>query len=549
MEAESRGRPPARWSGGARRGRLGAGALLLRAGARPRRERRGPGWAESGGALPGRVRPGDRAQGARVRAVPAPRQRVEAAELARWLAFLHGAVHGNMAAANGWMARAESLLEGVEECAAHGWLTLDRAPWSRDAPSASGSPRRRSRSPGASVTRDLEFGSLALLGDAYVHSGRVAEGMTLLDEAMAAVTGGEVVGIAPVGEIYCRLLSACERAADVEARGAVDGGGRRYVAWGDFVPPTCRLPLRRDPDRDRPLGRGGARAARRDPVVRRRLSRDAPVSAAPPRGAPCPPGTVRGGRAAPGGQRVPPGRQAAPGGDRAGARRPRAGRGARAGWPRGRRSFRSCPRPLLELLVDIQLARDDRPAAAETLDRLAELAGAPGRPRRRVRRVRRGPGARGRGRRASLLPSPAALERFSALDLPLAAAARSSSSPRRSPRELRTRRSPRLVSRSRRSSGSARLGHADAAGDLLRRLGARRGARWPKRPGRSPSGRPRSCRSWPPGARTPRSASASHQPANRRAPRREHPLQAGPAEPRRGGRLRGARAAGRPVAE
>ena len=59
-------------------------------------------------------------------------KRVEAAELARWLAFLHGAVHGNMAAANGWMARAESLLEGVEECAAHGWLTLDRAPWSRD---------------------------------------------------------------------------------------------------------------------------------------------------------------------------------------------------------------------------------------------------------------------------------------------------------------------------------------------------------------------------------------------------------------------------------
>jgi hypothetical protein len=36
-----------------------------------------------------------------------------------------------MASANGWMARAESLLEGME-CAAHGWLTLDRAPWSRD---------------------------------------------------------------------------------------------------------------------------------------------------------------------------------------------------------------------------------------------------------------------------------------------------------------------------------------------------------------------------------------------------------------------------------
>jgi hypothetical protein len=133
--------------------------------------------------------------------------RVEAAEQARWLAFLHGAVHGNLAAANGWMARAESLLEAVEECAAHGWLTLDRAPWSRDA-----LERERLARAALAIARrfgdtDLEFGALALLGDAYVHSGRVAEGMTLLDEAMAAVTGGEVVGIATIGEIYCRLLS------------------------------------------------------------------------------------------------------------------------------------------------------------------------------------------------------------------------------------------------------------------------------------------------------------------------------------------------------
>jgi hypothetical protein len=38
--------------------------------------------------------------------------RAEAVGLARWLAFLHVSVHGNVAAANGWMARAEGLLEG-----------------------------------------------------------------------------------------------------------------------------------------------------------------------------------------------------------------------------------------------------------------------------------------------------------------------------------------------------------------------------------------------------------------------------------------------------
>ena len=36
--------------------------------------------------------------------------------------------------------------------------------------------------------KNLEFDAMALLGDAYVAAGRVAEGMTLLDQAMAAVT-------------------------------------------------------------------------------------------------------------------------------------------------------------------------------------------------------------------------------------------------------------------------------------------------------------------------------------------------------------------------
>ena len=116
--------------------------------------------------------------------------RVEAAELARWLAFLHVGVHGNLSAANGWMARARRLLEGVEECAAHGWLILDRAPWSDGA-----SERERLALAALAIARrfgdaDLEFSALALLGEAYVASGRVAEGMTLLDETMAAASGG-----------------------------------------------------------------------------------------------------------------------------------------------------------------------------------------------------------------------------------------------------------------------------------------------------------------------------------------------------------------------
>jgi DNA-binding CsgD family transcriptional regulator len=166
--------------------------------------------------------------------------RAEAAELARWLAFLYVSVHGNVAAANGWTARAESVLEGVEECAAHGWLTLDRAPWTSDA-----SEREELATAAIAIARrhgdrDLEFDAIALLGEAYVASGRVTEGMALLDQAMVAVASGEVVGVGPAGEIYCRLLSACERATDVRRAEQWLDAATRFEAWGDFVPPTCR---------------------------------------------------------------------------------------------------------------------------------------------------------------------------------------------------------------------------------------------------------------------------------------------------------------------
>jgi DNA-binding NarL/FixJ family response regulator len=64
--------------------------------------------------------------------------------------------------------------------------------------------------------------------------------MKLLDEAMAAVAGGEVVHHGAVGEICCRLLSACEHATDVRRAEEWMALADRYVAWTEFVLPTCR---------------------------------------------------------------------------------------------------------------------------------------------------------------------------------------------------------------------------------------------------------------------------------------------------------------------
>lgn len=165
---------------------------------------------------------------------------VEAADRARWLAFLHGAVNVNMSVAGGWMARAESVLEGVEECAAHGWLHLDRAPFTEEV-------REREQLAASALTiarrfgdTDLEYDALAVLGEAYVAGGRVGEGMKLLDQAMAAVSSREVTGIVAIGDVVCRMMSACEIALDLRRAEEWMQAAPVFEAWKDWVSPVCR---------------------------------------------------------------------------------------------------------------------------------------------------------------------------------------------------------------------------------------------------------------------------------------------------------------------
>jgi DNA-binding CsgD family transcriptional regulator len=409
-------------------------------------------------------------------------KRVEAAELARWLAFLHGTVHGNMSAANGWMARAERLLEGVEEGPAHGWLTLDRAPWTADA-----SERERLALAALAIARrfgdgDLEFSALALLGHCYVASGRVAEGMTILDETMAAVSGGEVTGIAPIGEIYCRLLSACEHATDVRRAEQWLAVVSRSVDWTDFVPPMCRLhyggiliAIGRWAEAEEELLSAlqvferGYRAERSSPLVRLAELR------------------VRQGRFEEA-ERLLEDHEWHPT-----ARRVLAtvafGRGDLALAEdrarlclEGEAADPACA-PLLELLVEVQLARGDHDAAKETLGRLTELAtDYPADRTIASAEVAAGRVCAAEGDERAYNHLQAALERFSALDLPLEAArarvelaaAVAAEAPDAALAEAR------LALRTFERLGAVR--DADRAAGLLRRLGVA-GRAWPRRSG------------------------------------------------------------------
>jgi DNA-binding NarL/FixJ family response regulator len=405
---------------------------------------------------------------------------VKAADTARWLGFLYGTFQGNFAVASGWMARAESVLDGVEECAAHGWLILDRAPFSHDA-----AEREQCAVSALAIARrfgdaDLEFDALALLGETYVATGRLAEGMKLLDEAMVAVTGGEVAAHGAVGEICCRLLSACEHATDVrraeEWMALVD----RHVAWTDFVLPTCRthyggilVALGRWEEAETQLRDAidtferGYRGDRTYPLVRLADLR------------------VRQGRYEEA-ERLLEGAEWHPKARRAAATIALA-RGdlglaeemARLCFEGGDPSDPACA-PLLALLLEIQLARGEPDAAEETLERLRALASAAN--DQLVPALAEL--ARGRVRAAesderAVAHLKGALETLSALNLPLEAGrarlelarAMAASSPEAAAAEAKLA----LAAFERLGAGR----DADAAAALLRDLGAG-GRAWPK---------------------------------------------------------------------
>jgi DNA-binding CsgD family transcriptional regulator len=409
-------------------------------------------------------------------------ERVAAAEQARWLGFLYAAVHGNRAAANGWMSWAERLLEGAGECLEHGRLKLDSAAWTDD-------PAERERLALDAMaiarrfgSRDLEFAAQALLGHAYVMSGRAAEGMSLIDQAMAAVAGGEVVAVDSIGEIYCRLLGACERAIDVRRAEEWMTAAARFVAWGDFVNPTCRIhyggiliAIGRWEEAEKELlaaariFEGGYRGMRAAPLIRLARLRvlQGQFEAAE--------------RLLDGNESRPAAREVLAEIALAQGNLALAEDRARLCLESGDTSSPDCA-PLFGLLVQIHLARADLDAAREAQQRLLALAPASDRARAAAE-LAAGRLLAAEGDEQAFIRLQAALDAFSALNLPLEAGraqlelarALASSGPAGAAAEARLA----LATFERLGAGR----DADAAVELLRTLGDSQGRGWPKRLG------------------------------------------------------------------
>jgi class 3 adenylate cyclase len=136
--------------------------------------------------------------------------------VAVWLAREYFTVHGNLAASGGWVARAERLCAEAGACPERGWLELLKGFMAHD-PLV-----MRAQADAATAIardlgdRDLETVALSLGGLAAVYAGEIKAGMSSLDEAMAAATGGEIRNFTAISDVYCNTLLACERAGDFE---------------------------------------------------------------------------------------------------------------------------------------------------------------------------------------------------------------------------------------------------------------------------------------------------------------------------------------------
>jgi DNA-binding CsgD family transcriptional regulator len=139
---------------------------------------------------------------------------------------------GEPALASGWTTRAERLLEELEPDAAEaGYVSflsmyrhLGAGEWGAAAERADATADAGRRH----GNRDLEALGLVAGGRIAIYTGRAAEGLTRLDEAMAAVTAGEV-SPEVFGNVYCIAIEGCQEISALD----------RVVEWTSALQRWC----------------------------------------------------------------------------------------------------------------------------------------------------------------------------------------------------------------------------------------------------------------------------------------------------------------------
>jgi ATP/maltotriose-dependent transcriptional regulator MalT len=166
-----------------------------------------------------------------------------ATQCAVWLAITYKANFANFAAANGWLGRAERLIEPLDPGPLHGWVWVARGYRMEDLDTAEELTERAADVARAAGAVDLELVALAQLGLIRVGKGDIEAGFALIDEALAAALAGERSTLDTVVYACCDMLSACELASDIERAGLWCQVADEFVAkYGcPFLYAECRI--------------------------------------------------------------------------------------------------------------------------------------------------------------------------------------------------------------------------------------------------------------------------------------------------------------------
>jgi DNA-binding CsgD family transcriptional regulator len=140
-------------------------------------------------------------------------ENVRAARCAFWLG-LRLLFRGETGRATGWLARARRIIDCEEQdCVEEGYLLLPIVEEHLDA----GDCEAASAIAADAAAIGSRFGETDLLaiarhlqGRASIQQGRVANGLALLDEAMLAVTSGELSPLV-TGLVYCSVIDGCQQ--------------------------------------------------------------------------------------------------------------------------------------------------------------------------------------------------------------------------------------------------------------------------------------------------------------------------------------------------
>lgn len=131
----------------------------------------------------------------------------EAAEVAIWLAREYRGRYRRAQLADGWLARARSLLAGIGDAdRLDGWLALAESEAEPLHPHAAAAADRAVAVAREHGDTDLEIVALMRRGACKVAGGAVTDGIADVHEAMAAATSGEGQDVQYVGEALCTLL-------------------------------------------------------------------------------------------------------------------------------------------------------------------------------------------------------------------------------------------------------------------------------------------------------------------------------------------------------